>query len=130
MPPRLRPWINSNKGKFKGDQETLVINASNANPGRARRIQYGPVVVDLDVSMDGKVNVRHMDELKGVPSEMTIEGLPKVKRKVEEGVGQLLLAIDLGLRTGISLLMIVESCCATILSICQMLMNCMIMPRG
>ena len=47
MPPRLRPWINSNKGKFKGDQETLVINASNANPGRARRIQYGPVVVDL-----------------------------------------------------------------------------------
>jgi len=109
LPPRL--WlcghIHEGRGsipiKFKGDQKTLVINASNANPGRARRIQYGPVVVDLDVGMDGKVNVRHMDDLKGVPSEITIEGLPTVKRKVEEGVGQLLLAIDLGLRTGISL---------------------------
>lgn len=109
LPPRL--WlcghIHESRGsipiKFKGGRETLVINASNANPGRARRIQYGPVVIDLEVGMDGKVHVRHMDDFKGVASEIDVACLPNVKRKVEEGVGQLLLAIDLGLRTGISL---------------------------
>lgn len=40
-------------------RDTLIINASNANSGRANRIVHGPTVVDLDIH--GNVNIVHVD---------------------------------------------------------------------
>jgi hypothetical protein len=42
-------------------KETLIINASNANSGRANRIEHGPTVVDIDVH--GGVNIVNSGEM-------------------------------------------------------------------
>ena len=42
-------------------RDTLIINASNANSGRANRIVHGPTVVDLDIH--GNVNIVHVDDV-------------------------------------------------------------------
>lgn len=88
------------------DKETLVINAANANPGIAAKIDYGPAVVKLYcnskkggskiadiVQMDGQYEFINQSSNRFFTSTAASE----------DSRGELLLAVDLGLRTGVSL---------------------------
>ncbi|EOD21629.1 hypothetical protein EMIHUDRAFT_207581 [Emiliania huxleyi CCMP1516] len=88
-PPRV--WLHIHEGRgcervrFGGrglhaSRETLVINAANANSGRANRLVHGPVATGTGVQDRG--------------GERGTEAA---------AVGALLLAVDLGLRSGASL---------------------------
>ncbi|KAL3904940.1 MAG: hypothetical protein SGILL_009877 [Bacillariaceae sp.] len=92
-------------GKHK-DQETLVINAANANSGRATHLTHGPVVVQLQKD-DNRVQVLSMDD-------MSINQAPSYKEffqsartesddEADDNGKHLLMAVDLGLKSGVSL---------------------------
>jgi Icc-related predicted phosphoesterase len=85
-------------GKGKG-RETTVINASNANPGMATHLRHGPVVVKLDARKDD-VEILEMED-------KSIDKLESQAAFFDQSVGQevneMLLAVDLGLRSGVSL---------------------------
>jgi predicted phosphodiesterase len=90
---------------FAGSKETLVINAANANTGQATCIEHGPVVVDLQRSGEAggntKAEIVHMDgQYKHINQNaapfFTADG-------TFDCVNELLMAVDLGLRTGVSL---------------------------
>ena len=51
-------------------KETLVLNASNANPGRATSIEYGPVVVDFDQTGNDEIKLLEGDSIF-IDSEVT-----------------------------------------------------------
>lgn len=83
---------------FCGTQETLVINAANANSGLATRLEHGPVVIQLDpkgpskrmlkasvIQMDGQYEFMNSHE----------------KDFFAQDSNGLLMSVDLGLRTGI-----------------------------
>lgn len=105
LPPKLwvcghihegRGSIRRTFGTKKDNRETMVINASNANPGRANHLEYGPVVVDIfnesdvvDGSEDRQIERRSSNTLQ--------------KREKTENEQDMLLAVDLGLRCGASL---------------------------
>jgi Calcineurin-like phosphoesterase len=100
-------------------QETTIINAANANIGRATRLDYGPVLLHFHRDMFTKVKsmeVVQMDHqftfLNQVIGNSDFFGTEtgstqQTKQILEAGrvsqVGELLLAVDLGLRTGLSL---------------------------
>ena len=92
---------------FCGNKETLVINAANADSGIASCIDYGPVVVDLQRNKETGGNVRaeivqmdgqyeHANLLERTPFFVT-------DRPPDFVLHELLMAVDLGLRTGVSL---------------------------
>ena len=102
LPPKLWAFghIHEGRGSIKKtfgkghDRETVLINAANANPGRAHQLEYGPVVVDIS----NEINVIDGKEDKRVEKSNTIK-----KREKQENEQELLLAIDLGLKCGASL---------------------------
>ena len=56
-------------------RETLVVNAANANTGRATSIRYGPIVIDLHqnetmtiVQGDGIIDKKTESEVKEEPT--------------------------------------------------------------
>jgi Icc-related predicted phosphoesterase len=64
IPSAPRLWLCGHIHEARGSanakfgistKETIIINASNANSGRAQRIDHGPIVVDMDVH--GGVNI-------------------------------------------------------------------------
>lgn len=93
-----------NNNNNNQQRETLVINAANANPGRAEQIVYGPVVVDISSNSDD--GVMDYDD-KPVPKEYNNNNNNKewIKKRenVKDGEKELLLAIDLGLNCGASM---------------------------
>jgi len=107
-------------------RETLVINAANANSGRANRLVHGPVVLDLGAETASPVadspdsptevaaaaaNVAAVPAAVSpirpkpvVPPEATGTGVQDRGGECgTEAAGALLLAVDLGLRSGASL---------------------------
>lgn len=103
LPPKLwvcghihegRGSLRTTFGSKQESRETLVINAANANPGRAHHLDYGPIVVD--VPSDGRITDGSED--KRIERTSSIQ-----KRKIEENEQELLLAVDLGLKCGASL---------------------------
>lgn len=86
-------------GGSPGFHETLVLNAANANPGRATEIVHGPVILDLSEDKDAtpflEERVPMHDGLSRYEFDPDMLDLP-------DDVGQLLLAVDLGLRMGAS----------------------------
>lgn len=105
LPPKLwvcghihesRGAVRTTFGTKRDTRETLIVNASNANPGRANHLVYGPVVVDVsskDEITDGSKK----------PVAQEKRTFRAQKREKQEGEQELLLAIDLGLRCGASL---------------------------
>jgi hypothetical protein len=109
---------------FAGDQapETLIINAANANPGMAEKIDHGPVVLQLTnekeedhedwsgSSIRRTRRRRHGDvsvEIMSMDHAFTFSN-HKDKGFFDEptestNTKQLLVAVDLGLRTGLAL---------------------------
>jgi len=111
-PPRL--WlcghIHESRGHkyvrfgHPGTPETLVINAANANPGIACALIHGPVVTDLREESEGGGEGMVVDAPPVVSNDFDWSlGRSYLDFEVPEGVGQLLLAVDLGLRMGASL---------------------------
>lgn len=93
-----------NNNNNNQQRETLVINAANANPGRAEQIVYGPVVVDISSNNDDGVMMDYDD--KPVPKEYNNNNNKewiKKRENVKDGEKELLLAIDLGLNCGASM---------------------------
>jgi Calcineurin-like phosphoesterase len=100
-------------------QETTVINAANANIGRATRLDYGPVLLHFHHDKFSKVKsmeVVQMDhqftflnqeignsDFFGTETVSTQKTEQILKAGRVSQVGELLLAVDLGLRTGLSL---------------------------
>lgn len=105
-PPRL--WLAGHihegrgltKKQFGKHQhlETTVVNCANANSGRATHLAHGPVVLKLD--KEEAVEITRMDD-------KTINQIPSREqffhRPTEQGHSSLLLAVDLGLKSGLSL---------------------------
>jgi predicted phosphodiesterase len=84
-----------------GGSETTVINAANANAGRASHLEHGPVVVQLEADKTKNVEILEM-------ADKTIDKIHSnhdffEKSSKEEEVNELLLAVDLGLKSGVSL---------------------------
>lgn len=118
-PPRL--WlvghIHESRGvtkrKFARNkhQETTVINASSANPGCATHLNHGPVVVRIDKD-DPEVQILQMDDkkLNSMSSneskffeKATTDENASENTEVGNGYNQLLMSVDLGLKSGVSL---------------------------
>jgi predicted phosphodiesterase len=89
------------KRKFGKGRETTIINAANANPGRASRLTHGPVVLKLDAQKDG-VEIVKMED-KSIHAIQSNEGDFFDESSTVEGVREMLLAVDLGLKSGVSL---------------------------
>lgn len=111
-PPKL--WlcghIHESRGhKFvrfgpSGTPETLVVNAANANPGIACALIHGPLVTDLCEESRSEGSGLVIEEAPTASSDFDLNlGRSYLDVEVPEGVGQLLLAVDLGLRMGASL---------------------------
>jgi hypothetical protein len=85
--------------RFGKGRETTVINAANANPGMATHLRHGPVVVQLDARKD---NVEIV-----VMEDRIIDNLESQAAFFDQSdtqeVNEMLLAVDLGLRSGVSL---------------------------
>ena len=88
-------------GRHK-DQETLVINAANANPGRATHLTHGPVVVRLEKE-NSNVKILEMDDMSINQAPSSAEFFDTDKYHNADNVHQLLMAVDLGLKSGVSL---------------------------
>ncbi len=122
-PPRL--WLVGHihegrgvmKQKFSSNkqQETTVINASNANSGRATHISYGPVVVRIDKD-DPEVQILQMDDKKLDKLQLSSDEAKFFEQTavgedidksddmgIENDSNQLLMSVDLGLKSGVSL---------------------------
>ena len=131
-PTQSYPLMDHTKKKSlipKQRRETLVMNAANANPGRALHLIHGPLVVDVpsryeeDIAIDRNQKSNRYSK-KSAKSWIPKHSLSKVieekanystnmmintdDSKIEEvepieGCTQLLLAIDLGLKCGSSI---------------------------
>jgi len=89
--------------QFCAARETLVVNAANANAGMAERIAHSPVVVDLIRESKSKIRVdvvdmEHQYSFLNQKHTAFFDDLES-----DEDVSNLLLAVDLGLKTGFAL---------------------------
>eukprot|EP00559_Dactyliosolen_fragilissimus_P004134 CAMPEP_0184861600 /NCGR_PEP_ID=MMETSP0580-20130426/6244_1 /TAXON_ID=1118495 /ORGANISM="Dactyliosolen fragilissimus" /LENGTH=737 /DNA_ID=CAMNT_0027359145 /DNA_START=578 /DNA_END=2791 /DNA_ORIENTATION=- len=91
-----RGSLKTNFSKKYDTKETLVMNAANANPGRASHLVNGPIVIDLSED----IRVINDGDCKPIDATKPRIKLNKYKKEDEE---ELLLAIDLGLKCGASL---------------------------
>lgn len=91
------------------NKETIVINAANANSGRAARLDYGPVVVHMGkdekeveriIKSSNRVEIVQME---GQYVFMNEKYSGFFHKRVSIESRQMLLAVDLGLRTGMCL---------------------------
>jgi Icc-related predicted phosphoesterase len=100
--------IHEGRGSMKhsfvngNNRETLVINAANANSGRAEFLEHGPVVVNLECNVETGGNKKaQILQMEG--QYEYINRTTKSFFEMSDEGGELLLAVDLGLRTGLSL---------------------------
>jgi hypothetical protein len=117
-PPAL--WlcghIHESRGVLRGielcgaNKETTLVNAANANSGIASHIEYGPTVIQLGVGgmlTKGNTKLRNNVQIVNMDGQYVFmnQRLPAFFRSTSksDGVTRMLLAIDLGLRTGVSL---------------------------
>lgn len=86
-------------------KETLLINAANANAGLASRLDHGPVVVDLKLDEEhGKVaELVAMDGQYEFLNHRSKKSFFETESSRDSRQREMLLAVDLGLRTGLSL---------------------------
>ena len=102
--PRL--WmcghIHESRGKmehqFGGLMATTVVNAANANAGRATGLVYGPISIrmnttDSEIEIEG-LEQRHKGRLEPMPTDFKDD---------QDRDNELLLAVDLGLKSGVAL---------------------------
>jgi hypothetical protein len=87
--------------KFGDSVVTTVVNAANANSGRATEVVHGPITVCMNTTTDSSSEIeveglekRHMGRLDPTPSQFQDE---------KEDSNELLLAVDLGLKSGVAL---------------------------
>lgn len=87
--------------KFGDSVVTTVVNAANANSGRATEVVHGPITVCMNTTTDSSSEIeveglekRHMGRLDPTPSQFQDE---------KEDGNELLLAVDLGLKSGVAL---------------------------
>ena len=83
---------------------TTVINAANANYGRATHLVHGAVVLQLDVKDETKpVEIISMKD-KSIEERIGSDGkFFRDESERQEAVQELLLAVDLGLKSGVAL---------------------------
>jgi hypothetical protein len=107
QPPRV--WLVGHIHEGRGIQEhhlgkhrdckTTVINCSNANHGRATHLTHGPVTFTLHAD-DSKVQITQMEDNK---INRLVSRQQFFHRESDQNHRSLLLAVDLGLKSGISL---------------------------
>ena len=113
------PSNNQNDGA--DSEETLVLNAANANSGIAKRLEHGPVVLQLSmvgnkgrqskchveiVSMDNQfeyLNQKDPNFFEKAAASTTTTTADEYYGPEDYPLIELLLAVDLGLRTGFAL---------------------------
>lgn len=86
----------------------MVVNAANANDGFAERLDHGPVVLELTQRPNERISMKILTELN---QEKAYQMAADAERNqgfyeshmTDNGTAELLMAIDLGLNTGISL---------------------------
>jgi hypothetical protein len=99
-PPKL--WLCGHIHEGRGVAargSTTVINAANANRGRATHLDHGAVVVRVD--QDDTVTVLHMEDK--IISKRVASNHQFFPRTPQTDSGGMLLAIDLGLKSGVAL---------------------------
>ena len=89
------------KRQHFGKRETLVVNAANANAGRGTHIEHGPVTIRMECDEDVDAEILNMES-------NTIEKRHESSSDgffdhSQDGISELLLSIDLGLKSGIAL---------------------------
>jgi hypothetical protein len=87
------------KRQFGKGGETTVINAANANRGRATHLEHGAVVVQLEAASDQVAIL----EMKDKTIDKMIPSNANFFETTEAPVNELLMAVDLGLKSGVSL---------------------------
>ncbi len=106
LPPKL--WlcghIHEGRGSMRikfgnkhDSRETMVINAANANPGRANHLVYGPTIIDVSDDIGIVDSGGSTPKAKGPERKLQ---RARAKRHDEQ---ELVLAVDLGLKCGASL---------------------------
>jgi Icc-related predicted phosphoesterase len=89
------------------DSGMTIVNAACANLGHARYLEYGPVLLELSSSQKHGSNMNRKKakvlEMDGQHEFLNSRHPYFFQRQVEQKTSSLLLAVDLGLRTGISL---------------------------
>jgi hypothetical protein len=87
--------------------ETIVINAANANPGRATGLVHGPIVVELQEKEDLSTDPRFDDSFTKFDRMIQKPSKPTLAHQYDQDhsgdVKQLLVAVDMGLKTGVSI---------------------------
>lgn len=102
MQPKPKLWLCGHIHEGRGVAargSTCVINVANANRGRATHLDHGAVVVQ--VSQKDKVNVLHMEDKVISDRVASCDDFFRLKEKAQ--TAGLLLAIDLGLKSGAAL---------------------------
>jgi len=87
------------------EEETLVINAAQANAGMAKQLDHGPVVLQLEMD-EAKKNKKSVEIIEFDNPYVFLNKKDQTffeQMEPEEDVTKLLMAVDLGLRTGFAL---------------------------
>jgi Icc-related predicted phosphoesterase len=84
------------------NQTTLVVNAANANDGKARCLVQGPVLIDVVSSSDNDDDTVWQETREGSSKLLRPDSLEAlvVTNQTSSSESGCLLAVDLGLRTG------------------------------
>ncbi|CAJ1950814.1 unnamed protein product [Cylindrotheca closterium] len=87
------------KQKFGDSVITTVVNAANANSGRATGVVHGPITICINTTDSTEIGIkglgeRHRGQLEPIPSHFQND---------QQRENELLLAVDLGLKTGFAL---------------------------
>lgn len=91
------------KHSFCLDRSTLVVNAAQANSGMAAYLKHSATVIDVIKKSERKPGIASIAEMSGQFVFMSQNQEAFFERRADPGITQLLLSIDLGLRTGITL---------------------------
>jgi hypothetical protein len=93
--------------QFGGKKTTTVINAANANRGRATHLDHGAVVVQIHADPSQPVQVLEMEDQtiakKVASSDKFFQAKLKEDTSDRNSEEKLVLAVDLGLKSGVAL---------------------------
>lgn len=85
--------------KFGDSVITTVVNAANANSGRATGVVHGPITISMNTTDFNEIGIEGLEKRhKGL-----LEPMPSIIQVGQHHENELMLAVDLGLKSGAAL---------------------------